>query len=139
MSKQVTSHLTKHNLLSNNQHGFRGDHSCETALHEVLSDMNNIRSSRQIGLYLFIDLIKAFDTVNSTILLEKMKFYGFGEKALQLLDNYFTNRAQRVIYAQHLSDSENIKLGVRQGSILGPLIFLIFINDLDKNHKSIHK
>ena len=114
----------------NGQHGFRSDHSCETALHELLSDLNKIKSKKMIALLLFIDYRKAFDLVDSKILLRKLFHYGFDRQSIDLIANYFINRKQTVKVNKIKSDFCDLDLGVGQGTITGSLFFLIFINDL---------
>lgn len=130
LESQITSYLNKNNLLCEDQHGFRFNRSCESAMHELLSKMNEIRSKRLIGLFLFIDFKKAFDTVNPKLLLNKIALLGFELNSIRLLENYFYQRTQCVKFANKHSKIRETSLGVPQGSVLGPLFFLIFINDI---------
>ena len=118
------------NILFSGQHGFRNGHSCETALHELISYLNENRNKKAISLLLFIDFRKAFDLVDTQKLLRKLFHYGFSNSALQLIANYFSDRYQSVKYDKKMSPLLKILLGVPQGSVLGPLFFLIMINDL---------
>ena len=123
-------YFSANKLFYTGQHGFRKGHSCETALREFISDLNAARDSRLISMLLFIDYRKAFDTVDSNLLLLKLFHYGFTNSALALVADYFKGRSQCTKVQGKVSEPADILLGVPQGSVLGPLFLLLFINDL---------
>ena len=122
--------LNQENILYKNQFGFRKAHSTQLALILLL---DKITSALEDGKYVigeFLNFSKVFDTVNHTILLQKLAHYGIRGLANDWICSYLNNRSQFVSYDGINSDKQIIKCGVPQGSILGPLLFLVYINDL---------
>ena len=97
---------------------------------ELVTNIIKAKDNKKSTLSVFLDLSKAFDTVNHAILLCKLEFYGIRGIALKWFCNYLTNRKQFVIYNNENSNTEVISCGAPQGSILGPLLFLVYITDI---------
>ena len=127
---QVYGYLTSHNLLSPRQSGFRKGYSTGTCLIDFLHDIySNIDEGHASGV-LFLDLKKAFDVVDHQILLEKLKYLGFRESAVNWFGSYLKDRQQVTKLGGKLSNKNTVTHGVPQGSILGPLLFSLYVNDL---------
>ena len=112
------------------QSEFRKNHSTVTATMKVLNDIICALDSRKSCAEIFIDLTKAFDTVNHDILLSRLVSIGLSETAIGWIRNYLNNRCQWVHIKGFLSDELIVETGVPQGSILGPLLFTIYMNNV---------
>ena len=121
-------------LFYDDQYGFRPRHATELAAVRFVTDLIKDMDNYKIPTTVLIDLSKAFDTLNHDILLSKLGYYGVSGVELRLLSNYLSDRVQYVEYLGAISQSRSIGVGVPQGSILGPLLFLIYINDLPKSN-----
>ena len=128
--KRLLNFVDKHNILYFNQFGFRARHSTYMPMISMLDKITSAKDQSLYSLALFLDLKKAFDTVQFQILLAKLNWYGIRGTPLKLFESYLSNRKQFVSYNGHDSSYLVIKTGVPQGSILGPLLFLLYINDI---------
>ena len=130
MNRQLQSSLTVNNTLSSNQSGFRPKHNTITATVRVVNDITNALDNRKYCAALFIELSKAFDTVDHAILLGKLSSIGLELDACRWFHDYLKDRSQAVRVDGIQSEPLELVKGVPQGSILGPLLFTLYINNI---------
>ena len=138
MYNRVYSHITKHLLLYEKQFGFQKQCSTEHAILQLTKEIYESFDQKKFTLGVFVDLSKAFDTVNHEILISKLSYYGIKSTYINWFKSYLTNRKQYITCKDLNSKTQYITCGVPQGSILGPLLFLLYVNDL-KNVSQILK
>ena len=131
MRKKIVEFLQTHHLLNDSQHGFTEGHSC---LSQLLAHHDKVLSILECGSNvdtIYLDFAKAFDKVDHSILLKKLSLLGVRGKILKWITSFLTSRTQLVMVNGFLSDSAPVISGVPQGSVLGPLLFLVLISDID--------
>ena len=128
--KKFNEFVNENNIICDSQHGFTSGKSTVTALLHFTEELHKVFDRKHYAVGLFIDLSKAFETINHQILLEKLEHYGVRGVSLSFFRSYLKDRKQFVQLGNIKSNLKQINLGVPQGSILAPLLFLLYINDM---------
>jgi hypothetical protein len=124
------TYIDRHRILNDKQFGFRSNHSTSMAIIQLVDTIYNAVEKNETTIGIFLDLSKAFDTIDHKILIHKLELYGFRGIVLDWFKDYLYNRKQYVYYNSCDSELKDIICGVPQGSILGPLLFILYVNDI---------
>ena len=130
LHKRFYKYFESNNLINQKQHGFRKGFSTESAIANVLKKVYEGVNQKKVTAAIFFDYSKAFDCVDHGILLSKLNHLGVRGKAYNLMESYLRDRKQKVFYNGEYSNPMTIKYGVPQGSVMGPLLFSIYVNDV---------
>ena len=117
--------------LTKSQHGYRENHSCDSMIISFLQEVSDSLRNDDVAVIILLDCSKAFDSISRPLLLKKLEKYGIREGALELIRSYLVDRTQRVKVGTTYSDFLPCHTGVPQGSILGPVLYIIYTNDVD--------
>ena len=133
VQKQLLHYLLSNDLIVADQSAYRPQHNTQTALHRVVDSwIDNVCDGLLTGVC-FLDIRKCFDTINHELLKEKLSYYGVTGAEYGWFSDYLNNRCQVVFHNQELSNKNDVTIGVPQGSVLGPTLFMLFINDISQS------
>ena len=133
LHSQLIGYLENNNLLNNKQNGFRKNHNTNDTVFKLVHGLTNEINERRFTSAVFVDFTKVFDTINHVKLINKLKLFSVQTNLIKWVRSYLTNRKQRVMVNGKFSNWDAVEYGVPQGSTLGPLLFIMYTNDMTDN------